>query len=338
MKRWHLTHFGLAHLEPGESPPPAPGSHELLVRVSAVSLNYRDRLVIEGAFFPDLAFPFTPASDAAGTVEAVGGHVTRFRRGDRVTTHFFARWKDGAVRPEEESESPGGPLPGVLAEYIVVDENAVVATPAYLSDVEASTLPIAALTAWSALFGNRPLRPGETVLVQGTGGVSLFALQFASASGARVIVTSGSEEKLDQAKALGAWATIHRAEGRDWDREVLALTDGHGADHVLEVVGGDHARGSLNALARGGQISLIGFLQSRELKFDILDFMLKFASVRTVGVGHRRAFEAMNRALAHWQTRPVIAAVYPLADAPAAFAHLDRGPFGKVVIAMTQPA
>jgi len=332
MKHWQLTGFGADRLLRNESEIPTPGPHELLVRVAAVSLNYRDRLVLDGSFFPDLAFPFVPLSDAAGEVVAVGREVTRFREGDRVVTHFFRDWIDGPVRAAEDSASVGGPLPGVLAEYILVPEHGAVATPGYLSDVEASTLPIAALTAWWALSENKPLRPGETVLVQGTGGVSLFALQFASALGARVIVTSSSEEKLARVREMGAEATVNYATHPEWDREVLALTGGRGFDHALEVVGGGNLRRTLNALARGGQVSLIGFMESRDASFDILGFMLKFATLRPVGVGHRRSFEAMNRALEVAKIRPVIDAVYPFDDAPAALEHLDRGPFGKLVI------
>jgi NADPH:quinone reductase-like Zn-dependent oxidoreductase len=223
MKQWELTRFGFDGLQLGESAVPEPNPGELLVRVSAVSLNYRDKFVIEGKFFPDLRFPFVPASDASGRVEATGKGVTRFRPGDRVTTHFFAKWMDGPVRSVEDSVSLGGPLPGVLSEYIVVHENGALATPIFLSDAEASTLPIAALTAWSALFENKPLKPGETVLVQGTGGVSLFALQFAVAFGARVIVTSSSDHKLSRTKVLGASEGINYSRLQDWDGEVLAL-------------------------------------------------------------------------------------------------------------------
>ena len=331
MKQWHITQFSLAHLQLGESAIPQPGPRELLIRVAAVSLNYRDKLVIEGKFFPDLSLPFVPASDAAGIVESVGRDVTRFRPGDRVVTHFFTQWMDGSIRSEEDSISLGGRLPGVLSDYIVVHENGAVATPSYLTDIEASTLPIAALTAWWALFEVKPLKPGETVLVQGTGGVSLFALQFATAFGAHTIITSRSDEKLARARALGASAGINTSRILEWGQEVLALTNGRGADHVLEVAGGD-AKQSLNALARGGQIALIGFLQSNQMTLEIIPFMLKFATLNPVGVGHRKAFEVMNRALEAIQIHPVIDAVYPFQEAPAAFAHLTRGSFGKVVI------
>ena len=332
MEQWELKRFGLDSLQLGEGVVPQPGPGELLIRVSAVSLNYRDKCVIEGKFFPALRFPFIPASDAAGSVEAVGSDVTRFRPEDRVMTHFFTKWMDGSVRSEEDSVSLGGPLPGVLSEYVVVSEDAAIAVPAYLNDAEASTLPIAALTAWSALFENKSLKPGETILVQGTGGVSVFAVQFASAFGARVIVTSSSDEKLSRAKALGAAEGINYSYVPEWGWEVQALTNGRGADHVLEVVGGSNLQQSLNALARGGQIALIGFLQSETMTLEIIPFMLKFATLNSVGVGHRKAFEAMNRALEAKCIHPVIDTVYPFREARAAFDHLNRGPFGKVVI------
>ncbi len=333
MKQWQLTGFGPDRLELAESRVPQPGPHQILVRVAAASLNYRDKRVVEGKFFPDLHFPFVPASDAAGTVAAVGEGVTRCQVGDRVTTHFYTRWLDGAVPSAAQAASSlGGPLPGVLSEFMLLDEEAAVATPAYLSDAEASTLPIAALTAWWALFATQPLLPGQTVLVQGTGGVSLFAVQLAVAAGARVIVTSGSDEKLARAGQLGAADIINYTRQPAWDQEVLVLTGGRGADHVLEVAGGENLRCSQRAMARGGQIALIGFLADDQLEMDIIPFMLKYGTLHTVGVGHRRAFEEMNRALAAAEIHPVVDRVYPFAEAPAAFAHLERGPFGKVVV------
>jgi NADPH:quinone reductase-like Zn-dependent oxidoreductase len=332
MKQWTLARFGMDHLKRGVAAVPKPGPRELLIKVSAASLNYRDKLVVEGSLLPGLPLPFVPASDAVGRVEAVGEGAVRFRPGDRVITHFFLKWMDGPVRSEEDSVALGGPLPGVLSEYIVIHEDGVLAAPAYLSDVEASTLPIAALTAWSALFENQPRKPGETVLVQGTGGVSLFAVQLAAAFGSRVIVISSSDEKLSRTKKLGATETVNYFKREDWDQEILALTHGRGVDRVLEVAGGDATPRSLNALARGGKIALIGFLQGQTMKLPILPFMMKFASIYSVGVGHRKAFEAMNRALAAKEIHPVLDTVYPFDAVREAFAHLNRGPFGKVVI------
>jgi NADPH:quinone reductase-like Zn-dependent oxidoreductase len=198
MKVWEIHAYGLENLRLAERSVPEPGPNQLLVRVSAVSLNYRDKLTIEGIFFPNLAFPFVPASDASGEVVAIGADVNRFAVGDRVMSHFFSKWIDGAAGAEEFASSLGGPLAGVLSEYVLLNEESAVKTPAYLSDAEAATLPIAALTAWFALIENGRLKGGETVLVQGTGGVSLFAAQIAAAMNARVIITSGSDRKLER--------------------------------------------------------------------------------------------------------------------------------------------
>lgn len=333
MHVWQIQRFGLDALESATRPVPAPGPHELLVRVRAASLNYRDRLVVEGTFVPDLALPFVPASDAAGEVVAVGSDVTRFRVGDRVTGLYIPTWIMGDGRgPEGEYVSRGGPLPGVLAEYVVWHEEAAVATPSYLSDREAATLPIAAVTAWVALFDHVHLQPGQTVLVEGTGGVSIFALQLAVAAGARVIVTSSSDEKIARAKALGASDGVNYATHPEWHEQVLALTAGDGVDYILEVVGGDNVNRAVKALARNGHLSVIGIMDGFRFDIDTLPFMLRRASMRGVIVGSRRNFEDVNRALEARQIHPVIEQVYPFAETRAAFAHLARGAFGKIVI------
>jgi NADPH:quinone reductase-like Zn-dependent oxidoreductase len=333
MRLWHIRKFGLDALEQTTQPVPSPGPHELLVRVGAASLNYRDRLVVEGTFIPDLALPFVPASDAAGEVVAVGNDVTRFRAGDRVTGIYIPAWFMGdGGGPEGAYISRGGPLAGVLAEYVVWHEEAVVPTPAYLTDREAATLPIAAVTAWVALFDHGRLEPGETVLVEGTGGVSIFALQLAVAAGARVIVTSSSDEKLARAKALGASDGVNYVTHPDWDQQVLALTGGRGVDIVLEVVGGTNVRRAVNVLARNGHLAVIGIIDGLAFDVDTVPFMLQRATMRGVVVGSRRDFEHVNRALESRQLHPVIERVYPFTEVPAAFAHLTRGAFGKVVI------
>ena len=333
MKVWELRKFGLSALSQAERPVPAPGPHELLVRVGAVSLNYRDRLIIEGKFIPDLALPFVPASDGAGEVVAIGESVTRFRVGDRVTGIYIPGWIDGdGSGPEGDYVSLGGPLPGVLAEYVVFSEQAVVATPPYLTDQEASTLPIAAVTAWTALFDHARLEPGQTVLVEGTGGVSIFGLQLAVAAGARVIVTSSSDEKLARAKALGAAYGVNYARHPDWERQVVELTSGRGANVIVEVVGGDNVRHAAAALARNGHIALIGLIEGLSLTADIPTLLRKRGAIRGVLVGSRRSFERLNDALETTRIRPVIDKVYPFSETVAAFEHLNRGPFGKVVI------
>jgi NADPH:quinone reductase-like Zn-dependent oxidoreductase len=332
-RTWELPAFGLDRLVPGERQIPRLAAHDLLVRVSAVSLNYRDLRVGDGTFVPDLALPAILASDAAGVVVATGGEVTRFQPGDRVMTQFLPRFIDGrGDTPAGDYVSLGGPLQGVLSEYLVLDEQTVVSTPAYLTDAEASTLPIAALTAWVALFDAGQLRPGQTVLVEGTGGVSLFGLQLAVAAGARVFVTSSSDEKLARAKALGAAEGINYVRHPEWDREVLARTNDRGVDHILEVAGGESVSRAVRALARGGHLAIIGLIDGLTLNADIPRILHRRLTIRGVLVGSRHQFETMNRALETLRIQPIIDRVYPFAETPAAFAHLARGAFGKVVV------
>jgi NADPH:quinone reductase-like Zn-dependent oxidoreductase len=339
MKTWQIGRFGLDALEQVERPLPKPGPHDLLVRIGAASLNYRDRLVIEGTFVPDLTLPFVPASDGAGEVVAIGKDVSRFRVGDRVMGTYIPKWIDGDGRgPDGDYVSRGGPLPGVLAGYVLFDEHGAVRTPSTLSDREASTLPIAAVTAWVALFEHGRVRAGDTVLVEGTGGVSIFALQLAVAAGARVIATSSSDEKLARAKALGAEHGINYARDPEWHQEVLKLTSGHGADHILEVVGGENVRRAALALARNGHLALIGLMDGLSLTADIVPLLVERRTIRGVLVGSRRNFEDLNRALESLRLRPVIERVYPFDEAPAAFEHLTRGAFGKIVIDVREGA
>lgn len=333
MRAWQIAKFGLQALEQVERPIPVPGPREILVRVGAVSLNYRDRLVVEGAFVPNLSLPFVPASDGAGEVVAIGNEVSRFRIGDRVIGTYIPKWLDGDGRgPDGDYVSRGGPLEGVLAEYVLFDERAAVRSPSYLGHREASTLPIAAVTAWVALFDHGRLRPGDTVLVEGTGGVSIFALQLAVAAGARVIVTSSSDEKLARAKALGAAEGINYARHPEWHERVLELTAGLGVDYILEVVGGDNVRRAAQALARNGHLALIGLIDGLTLTVDIVPLLQERRSIRGVVVGSRRSFEDLNRALEAIRLRPVIDHVYRFDEVPAAFEHLVRGAFGKIVI------
>jgi NADPH:quinone reductase-like Zn-dependent oxidoreductase len=334
MKAWQIERFGLENLELVERPCPSPGPGEILVRVRAVSLNYRDRLVVSGSAIPKLRLPFTPASDASGEVADIGAGVTRFKPGDHVVSHYVPRWIDGDGRSEGDYRTLGGPLSGVLSEYVVFSEQSVVPPPASYSDEEASTLPIAAVTAWTALFVDVPLKPGETVLVEGTGGVSIFAMQFARAAGARVIVTSSSDGKIARAKALGASDGVNYSDHPEWSKLVLQLTGGRGVNHVIEVVGGRNLRQAAAALNRGGHIALVGLMGSASVEFDHLAFMLRRQSIHGILVGSRRYFEAAVRALETTGIRPVIDRIYPFEDARAAFDHLVRGPFGKVVISL----
>ncbi|RTL19182.1 MAG: NAD(P)-dependent alcohol dehydrogenase [Sphingomonadaceae bacterium] len=339
MRQWQLPAFGLANLELAEVPIPELASRELLVRVSAVSLNYRDKLVVEGELLPDMpALPFVPVSDMVGQVVTAGDGVTRFKPGDRVCGNFWTQWIDGEPPAEmvRHGRSLGGPLPGMLAQYVVLHEDAAVAAPTSLTDAEAATLPIAALTAWFALVEMGSLRAGQTVLVQGTGGVALFGLQIAQALGARVIVTSRNAAKLERAQALGAWGVIDTHETPAWSGAALDLTSGRGVDHVLELIGGDNIRESAAALGSGGRIAQIGFMGGADITLSAIPMMLKRATIQGVTVGHRRAFDDMVRAIDRYDLKPAIDRIYGFDDAPAAFRHLEAGPFGKIVIRLTE--
>jgi NADPH:quinone reductase-like Zn-dependent oxidoreductase len=234
----------------------------------------------------------------------------------------------------DRRRAAAGPLPGMLAEYVTLDEQSAVRAPLSLTDAEASTLPIAALTAWFALVETGRLRSGQTVLVQGTGGVAMFGLQIALAFGARVIVTSRHAEKLARVRALGTVDTIDTQETPAWANGVQGLTEGRGVDHVLELLGGSNLEQSATALAPGGRIAQIGFLQDPNLMFPVIPLMLKRAIVQGISVGHRRAFEEMNAAFDERGIKPVIGQTYHFDEVAAAFEHLEQGPFGKVVISM----
>lgn len=334
MKRWEMAGLGRDRLRLCDVPIPAPRPGEVLVKVEAVSLNYRDKLVIESGMGIPLAFPFTPASDLAGTVAGLGEGAGRFRTGDRIISTFFPGWIDGKPMGSARLSSGGslgGAHPGVLAEYVAFPEDWFVAAPRSLDAAGASTLPCAGLTAWSALVDGGALKPGESVLVQGTGGVALFGLQIAKALGAEVFVTSGSAAKLGQAKALGADHAVAR-EG--WVEAVYRLTGDRGIDHVLEIVGGAHLARALEAVASGGRVSVIGVLDGYEVSGPAPHLLRKSATVQGISVGHRRALEDLVRAVDVMGLKPVIDRRYPLDALPAALDHLDRGPFGKIVVDM----
>jgi NADPH:quinone reductase-like Zn-dependent oxidoreductase len=334
MKRWNLSGYGRDHLALEAVSVPTPGPGEVLVKVAALSLNYRDRMVIESGMGMDLAFPFTPVSDLAGTIEAVGPGVARFSGGERVISTFIPHWIDGAAfgsAAEPGYPTLGGKFPGVAAEYVVLSEQVLTPSPTSLTDAEASTLPVAGLTAWFSLIEEGHLAPGQTVVAQGTGGVALFGVQIAKAAGARAIITSGDDGKLARAVALGADHGVNRLK-TDWAQAVIDLTDGRGAEHILELAGGANFDRSITASAVRGQISVIGLLDGAELRGTVFPLLLKQLSVRGVVVGHRRALEDFVRFVDQHGLKPVIDREYAFADLHAALDHLDRGPFGKIVV------
>lgn len=327
--------WGLDHLTVGEREDPHPGPGQVVVAVAAAALNYRDLLMVQGKYNPKQPLPLIPGSDGAGRVIEVGAGVSRVKLGDRVCPIFAQGWIAGEPTRERARTTLGGPLDGTLAERVVVSAEGVVAVPDHLSDEEAATLPCAAVTAWNALVAEGGVTAGQTVLVQGTGGVSLFALQLGKALGAQVIVTSSSDEKLARASELGADLTINYRAIPDWGKRAKELTGGRGADLVVEVGGAGTLQQSLAAVRFGGTIALIGNLAGTTTELALTLVFMQRIRLQGILVGDRESFEAMNRALALHQIRPVIDRVFPLREGRAALEHLGSGGhFGKIVVKM----
>ena len=325
--------FGLENLVLAERPEPQPGPGEVLLEMRAASLNYRDLLMVQGAYNPRQPLPLIPCSDGVGVVAAVGDGVTRVKIGDRVITQFSQGWISGDPPLDSLRTTLGGPLDGTLAELMVLSEEGVVLAPGHLSDVEAATLTCAGLTAWSALVTRAAIGEGDSVLVLGTGGVSIFALQFARILGAEVIVTSSSDAKLERARELGAAATVNYRETPEWAKELKQITEGQGVDLVVEVGGAETLPQSVRSVRPGGQISLIGNLSGAALDFNLVPVFMRGVRIQGILVGHREGFEAMSQAIAESQMRPVVDRVFPWSDARQALEHLAAGRhFGKVCL------
>jgi NADPH:quinone reductase-like Zn-dependent oxidoreductase len=314
---------------------PQPAAGQVLIRMHATSLNYRDHAVVTGQYFGGVLQRDTvPLSDGAGEVVAVGDGVARIKVGDRVAGSFFQGWVDG-VPDRTALNALGSPADGMLAEYVVLDEQGVVVIPEHLSWEEGASLPCAAVTAWNALMVSGSVQPGNTVLLLGTGGVSVFALQFAKMSGARTIITSSNDAKLARAKELGADLTINYKATPEWHEAVLELTGGRGVDHVVEVGGAGTLAKSIQAVGYRGQISLIGVLSGREGDTNPHGLMLKNARMTGIFVGSRVMFEQMNEAISINDMHPVVDKVFPFEEAADAYAYQLAGKhFGKVVIAV----
>jgi NADPH:quinone reductase-like Zn-dependent oxidoreductase len=325
----------LEGLKRGSRPDPQAQAGQILVRMQAASLNFRDLMIARGLYFGGpLPMNTIPLSDGAGEVVGVGAGVTRFKVGDRVCGTFFRGWIDGRPPAGPRVALGAPPADGVLADYAVFDEQDAVAIPAHLSPEGAATLPCAGVTAWHALVENGRLAPGETVLIIGTGGVSIFALQFARLAGARVLAISSSDQKLERARKLGVEAGINYRTTPDWDAEVLRLTLGQGVDHVIEVGGAGTLGRSIAAIAPFGRIQLIGVLTGRGGEPPSpYGLMVKQATLQGVFVGARGHFERMNAAIASARLEPVVDRVFGFDEAPAAYRYLEqRAHFGKVVI------
>ena len=335
MKAYHIEEFGsIDGIVLRSSEDPRPGLKEVLMRVRASSLNYRDLMVHKGGGRGPTKIGVVPLSDGAGEVAAIGEGVTRVKIGDRIAGCFHPRWFGGPIKPDYLTDRLGANLDGMLAEYAVFNEEAVVLLPSHLSFEEAATLPCAAVTAWVALTGHRRVTAGDTVLIQGSGGVAVFALQFARILGARVIATTSTAEKAERLKALGASDVINYTETPDWDAKVRELTDGRGVDCIVEIGGPGTIAMSLKALAVGGHVSLIGAsLSSSGTGLDPLLLTGRGITLGSISVGSRADFEAMNRAIAMHSLHPVIDRTFPFAEAKEAYRHFEgRGHFGKVVV------
>ena len=325
--------FSLDALKLAERPEPQPGPGQALVRVRANSLNYRDLVVASGGYGRHGKLPLIPLSDGAGEVVEVGPQVTRVKPGERVAAIFMQSWLAGGLAEERAKSALGGAIDGMLAEYVVVYAEGLVPIPQHLSYAEAATLPCAAVTAWHALVAEGGIRAGDSVLVLGTGGVSIFALQFARLHGARVIATSSSDDKLARAIGLGASDGINYRQTPEWGRRVLELTGGAGVDHVIEVGGAGTLPQSFRAVRYGGRISLIGVLSDPGAAVDPRPLLMKGARLQGIYVGSREMFEAMNRAISLSGLRPVIDRVFPFAEAPEAYRYMRAaGHFGKIVL------
>lgn len=333
MIAWTLPAFGIDALQQIQLPTPALKPGQVLIQVEAASLNYRDLLVVLGQYNPKMHLPRIPASDGAGVVKAIGEGVTRVQPGDRVCASFMQNWIDGRPNQEKIRGALGGDIDGMLAEEVVLHEHGLVKIPDYLSIEEAATLPCAALTAWNALVHAAHLTPGQTVLIQGTGGVSIFALQFAKAMGARVLGTSGTYAKLERARALGLDAGINYRTQPGWAQWVLEQTNGQGADVIVEVGGAGTFSQSLAAIRIGGTIAQIGVLTQSAEPLQIPLILHKQVHLQGIYVGSRTQFEDMNRALEQNRIQPVIDNIYAFHDLPAALRHMQSAThFGKIVV------
>ena len=323
----------LEQLRIDERPTPTPGPTQILARMRAASLNYRDQLIVTGGYFGGKTQrELVPLSDGAGEVAAAGSDVTRYKVGDRIVSTFFQNWVDGPPAPEARP-AIGAPMDGVLAEYVLFDQRDAVAMPSNLSFEEGATLTCAGVTAWHALMIVCGVKPGDSVLVLGTGGVSVFALQFARLAGARVYMTSSSDEKLERGRALGAWGLINYKRTPEWDKEVLRLTEGRGVNYVIEVGGPGTLAKSMQSVAYAGKVALIGVLAGFQGDTNPHPVMRKGASLHGIFVGNRVMLERMNAAIEVNGMKPVVDKAFAFDEALDAYRYQQSGAhFGKVVI------
>ena len=332
MKALQLTGFGLENLQSVTLDQPTPGPGEVLVKMGAASVNPRDYQIITGNFTPNVAFPLIPLSDGAGEVVAIGDGVSRVAVGELVTPLFFPNWVSGEALGDERKQSSGLEVPGTLREYAVYPEQAVSRAATHLSAEEAACYPCAGLTAWTSLVTKSHIGAGDTVLVQGTGGVALMGLQLAKALGAKVIILSSSEERLAKARELGADHGINYQSQPNWGEMAYEIA-GHGVDAVLEIGGSGTLENSLASIRHGGHINIIGYMAGVEMGITVFPLIIKNANLHGIGAGNREDFEAMMQCVQTHEIRPAIAARYPMLDTARALEDLQQGGhFGKRVI------
>ncbi len=333
MKTFEINEFGIENLTLTERETPVPKANEVLVKFHAASLNYRDLMMVKGAYNPKPKTPLVPLSDGAGEVIAVGETVTKWKTGDRVCPIFMQGWLDSVVDAAKARTALGGNLDGCLREFGAFDENGLVKIPEHLSYGEAATLPCAAVTAYNALFCSGGLKPDDSVLIQGTGGVSTFALQMASFYGCRTIVISSSDEKLERAKELGGDDLINYKKTPDWDKKVLELTEKRGVDHVVEVGGAATLQKSVNAVKMGGHVAVIGAVASGAGEFNPTSVLMKSVRLQGIFVGSRQMFEAMNRIISEHRLKPVIDKTFAFEESREALKYMESAThFGKIVV------
>jgi len=333
MKVYEVGQFGIEQLVLAERAEPRPGANEVVVKFRAASLNYRDLMFVKGMYNPKARLPAVPFSDGSGEVVAVGTDAKKWKVGARVCPIFTQAWLDGPFTIEKRRTTLGaGDLDGVLRQYGAFREEGLIEIPRSLSFEEAATLPCAAVTAWHALIVSGKLKAGDTVLTLGTGGVSIFALQFAKLHGSRVIVTSSNDTKLEKAKELGADEIINYKKTPEWDKEVLRMTNGVGVDHVVEVGGAGTLSKSLNSVRIGGHVAMIGVLAGAG-EFDPRIFLMKAIRMQGLLVGSRRMFEEMNNAIEGNRLKPVIDKTFSFQASPEALRYMESGAhFGKIVV------
>jgi NADPH:quinone reductase-like Zn-dependent oxidoreductase len=332
-KAYQLTKQGIAEITPVDRPMKKPLAHQVLIKTKAVSLNFRDVMVTRGTW-DGVNMPVVPLSDCAGEVVEVGESVTKFKVGDRVSANYMPDWTSGELTPEFTHTAPGFYIDGVHQEYNIFNEQALVHIPSYLDYEEAASLPCAAVTAWNAMFFRNHLKPGDTILTLGTGGVSIFALQFAVKVGAEIISTSSSDAKIARLKEMGATHTINYKSNPTWDEAVMELTKGRGVDLVVDIGGAGTIEKSIKSTRHGGSVAAIGVLAKSPSEFNPFQYInITGINLQGVYVGSRQMYEQMNRALELHQIKPVIDKVFPAAQICQALDYMESGQhFGKIVL------